>query len=370
MGSLSQQPKPLVGGQALFEGVMMRYAQRSPRAGTGSAQRWVAVVRRSNGTFATKAARISVPTTGVGSWPLLRGLSALAGGLRAGQQALRFSAEIYAKDATQEGAASEAKPSGTIGSLLGLAWAITGDVPEALVETEAPTSKPGWFVLPTFAFTLLLVVLPQLLVGLLVWLFGAELSITGPAFQLLTGAAILSIIVSYVLGIRQFRDVYRVFQYHGAEHKTVHAFERELPLTVAAAKPMPTLHPRCGTTFLVFLALLAVAGYIGVGAILGSTAGFSASGPVAQHLIFMGAKLLALPLVAGVAFELQRVLARLNSRGPLRILQIPGYLVQRITTIEPDELQLDVAVTALRLALPQPQPAEQAPAPSPPLPSS
>ena len=304
-----------------------------------TAQRCVAVVRRADGELVVRETSVGVPSSGPASWPLVRGLAALGNGMRAGQQALRFSAGIFAEEVAT-------------GALLSIAWALTTDGSETSAA-ELPPPKPLWFVLPITGFVLLFIVLPQLTIGVLDWLFGLQLSLTGSTFQLLSGAAILTILLGYVLGIRQVPYVYRVFQYHGAEHKVVRAHEAQLSLNVQSARPMSTLHPRCGTTFIVFVAGMATLAFVGLGALLAQLLPPTAT-VVEQHLWLMLLKLVALPVVAGVAYEQQRLLARIAGSGSLRFLQLPGYLVQRITTIEPDDHQLDVAVTALRLALSDP----------------
>jgi uncharacterized protein YqhQ len=174
------------------------------------------------------------------------------------------------------------------------------------------------------------------------------LAIQSPAFQAMTGTLKLVIVVGYLLAIRRVPDIRRVFQYHGAEHKTISAYEASLPLTVAHARAQTTLHPRCGTTFLVMVALVSIVVFTAVGAALPSIHTGSA---FADNLVFLAEKLPFLPILAGITFEIQRVFARYCSTGPLRVLLWPGFLVQKITTAEPDDAQLEVALASLRATL-------------------
>jgi len=174
------------------------------------------------------------------------------------------------------------------------------------------------------------------------------LDVQSPAFQALTGAFKLTIVIGYLLLIRRIPDIHRVFQYHGAEHKTISAYEAEEALTVENARAKTTLHPRCGTTFLVMVAIVSILIFTGIGAFLPRIHTGSA---LADNLVFFLEKLPFLPAIAGLTFEIQRVFARYCTTGPLRVLLWPGFLVQKITTIEPDDAQLEIALSSLRATL-------------------
>jgi len=194
---------------------------------------------------------------------------------------------------------------------------------------------------------LLFVALPQAFAQGTSSVFGLELDVRSSQFQLLTGAAKICIIVGYMLLIRRIPEIYRVFQYHGAEHKSIHAYESGMGLEVAHARAKTTLHPRCGTTFIVMVALVSILVFTALGPFLPQL-GF---GKLADNVLFFLMKLPFLPLIAAVTFELQRVLARHATKGPLRALLWPGFLVQKITTIEPDDKQLEVALAALAVTI-------------------
>jgi uncharacterized protein YqhQ len=147
--------------------------------------------------------------------------------------------------------------------------------------------------------------------------------------------------------IRRLPEIYRVFQYHGAEHKSIYAYELGEELTVHNARRHTTLHPRCGTTFIVMVALVSIL----VFSVLGPFLPQLGLGKLGDNLLFFFMKLPFLPLIAAITFELQRVLSKHCSTGPLSVLLWPGFLVQKITTIEPDDRQLEVALSALLVTL-------------------
>src|SRR5690606_9728773 len=132
------------------------------------------------------------------------------------------------------------------------------------------------------------------------------------------------------------------FQYHGAEHKTIYAYEKGLPLTVENVRKQSTLHPRCGTTFLIVVILVSiVAGSVATPLLLPNMQGLEA------QLLTLAIRIALLVPIAAVSYELQRLSARYCTRGPLRILLWPGFLFQKITTREPDDSQIEIAIAAM-----------------------
>jgi uncharacterized protein YqhQ len=236
----------------------------------------------------------------------------------------------------------------------------------ATQDVDAPPSgEPGekkggtlLALLPILFAVALFIALPQVVAEGVNKLLKLGLEVTSPGYQAITGAAKLAIIVSYLLLIRRMAEVRRVFQYHGAEHKTITTYEAGEDLVVANARPKTTAHARCGTTFLVMVALVSVVVFSLAGAFFPHLPG----GRLAQFLGFFLVKLPFLPLVAAVTYEIQRVFARYCTTGPLRALLWPGFLVQKITTAEPDDAQLEVALASLRAALWR-EAAREAPAP-------
>jgi uncharacterized protein YqhQ len=204
------------------------------------------------------------------------------------------------------------------------------------------------------------VVLPQAAAALVNRVGGLALDLRSPYFQALTGLFKLCIVVGYLLLIRRIPEIRRVFQYHGAEHKTISTYEANETLVVANARGKTTLHPRCGTTFIVMVALVSIFAFTGIAPLLPH---LPVSGFVENVLLIL-LKLPFLLPIAAVTFEIQRIFARYCARGPLRALLWPGFLVQKITTIEPDDAQLEVALAALRTTLWRERAREAAPAAS------
>jgi uncharacterized protein YqhQ len=331
--------RPYIGGQALIEGVMMR----SPHG-------FAAVLRRRDGTLLAREEPMRDVRQGRLAWPIVRGVVALVEALKLGSRALRFSAEVYERDLEAEEAEKAAPKGPGLLSVLSLpVIALTTNEPEAVPPSPSDSDpKRRLTTWLSIAFALaLFVALPQAFAQGTSSVLGLELDVRSSGFQLLTGAAKMLIIVGYMLLIRRIPEIYRVFQYHGAEHKSIHAYESGLGLEVEHARSKTTLHPRCGTTFIVMVALVSIIVFTVIGPFLPQL-GF---GKLADHVLFFLMKLPFLPLIAAVTFELQRLLARHATKGPLRMLLWPGFLVQKITTIEPDDAQLEVALAALAVTL-------------------
>lgn len=336
--------RPYIGGQALLEGVMMR----SPHA-------FSAVVRRRDGSLVVRERPMADLRTGARAWPIVRGMVALVEALKLGSQALRFSAEIYEKDLEeeekeQEAAKAKAASSTTLLSALSLpivSLLTTEPDLSGAKSTAADKGKSLMGVLSVVFAIGMFVALPQAFAAGASSLFNLNLDVRSPLFQLLTSSAKMVILVSYMLLIRRLPEIYRVFQYHGAEHKSIYAYESGAELTVENARARTTLHPRCGTTFIVMVALVSIVVFSGLGPFLPQLG----LGKLGDNLLFFAMKLPFLPLIAAITFELQRVLAKHCSTGPLSLLLWPGFLVQKITTIEPDDKQLEVALSALLVTL-------------------
>ncbi|MBK7585025.1 MAG: DUF1385 domain-containing protein [Myxococcales bacterium] len=314
---------------------------------------YAAVVRRRGGALMVREEEMVDPRVGAKAWPLVRGITTLVEALKLGSRCLRFSAEVYEQDLEAEEKAGGARPkSGGPSTLAALSLSIIALV-TADPESPPPTSgKDGGagkslFTLLTVLFAIgLFVALPQAFAEGTSRVFKLGLDVRDPRFQVITGAAKLLIVVGYMLAIRRMPEIYRVFQYHGAEHKAIHAYEAGQELVVANARSKTTLHPRCGTTFLVMVAMVSILVFTAIGPLLPQLG----LGKLGDNLLFFLMKLPFLPFIAAITFEIQRALARWG-KGPLALLLYPGFLVQKITTIEPDDSQLEVALAALRSAL-------------------
>lgn len=332
--------RPYIGGQALIEGVMMR----SPHA-------FAAVCRRKSGELIVREAPMQDTRRGRRAWPLVRGVTALVEALRLGSRALRFSIEIYERD-LEEAERAKAPPPTTLPSTLTLASlpivALLTSEPDGAVLSGKAEKGRGLLTAVSILLAIgLFVALPQFLATGANWLFGLGLDLRSAGFQVLTGMSKMLILVGYMFLIRQSSEFYRMFQYHGAEHKSIYTYEAGEELSVENARKKTTLHPRCGTTFLVMVALVSIVVFSALAPLLPNFGESLLLGNVLLLLL----KLPFLPLIAAITFELQRLFARFATQGPLRVLLWPGFLVQKITTIEPNDEQLEVALGALAVTL-------------------
>ena len=299
---MAKAKQPYIGGQAVIEGVMMK--------APGSVS---VAVRRPDGSLLVHEEPYE-SKLGKGVWKLVgfRGVATLVESLKLGYRALQFSAE---QQMTEEEKASQG--GGRMAMVLSVLLAL------------------GLFV-----------ALPQALASGSGKLFGIDFGLSDANFHLVIGAFKLLIVTAYMVGISRIKEVRRVFQYHGAEHKTINAVERELPLTVESVRSMTTMHPRCGTTFLIVVVIVSIA--VGT-AVAPLVMPVGAKGFVPQVGLLL-LRILLLPVIAAISYELQRLSARYCQTGPLRAFLLPGFLFQKITTREPDDDQIEVAIAALEAA--------------------
>lgn len=338
--------RPYIGGQAVIEGVMMR----SPRS-------FAIAVRRRSGALNVRERPMTDDRKGARAWPFVRGVFAMVEALRLGSQALRYSSELYEIDL--EDAEAEDKDRKTKTTSPGLmstlaSWVLSiatldGDPGPAPKKEQDRTGGKSAFTWVALVIAMaIFIALPQATAYVASRLLHIAPDVRSFGFQVLTGFFKLAIVIGYMLVIRRVPEINRVFQFHGAEHKTIATWEAEKELTVANARPMSRLHPRCGTAFLVLVVLVSVLVFTAIGPLLPK---LPVGGTLLEHVLFFLMKLPALPVVAAITFELQRLTARFCLTGPLRIFLYPGFAVQLITTIEPDDTQLEVAIASLRATL-------------------
>jgi uncharacterized protein YqhQ len=282
-------------------------------------------VRRPDGSLALQRGKVSPlgKRYPVLKLPILRGCAVLFQSLYLGIKALNFSAEQAAAAA----APAEAPPAGLDGA-------------EAAPAKEKKELS-SWAIAGSMAFGLGLGIVLFLLLPL--WLTQlAEKMWLGPlsglSFNLLDGGLRAIFFLLYIFIISRMKDIHRVFMYHGAEHKVVFAWEAQGPLTVEAARGQSRLHPRCGTSFLLFVLLVSIVLF----ALIPKTAPFA---------VKLGGRLLLVPVVAGLSYEVLRLTARKRAAPLFAALVAPGLALQRITTQEPTDDMLDVAIVALEEAL-------------------
>jgi len=307
--------KPYIGGQAVLEGVMMR-----------SPQSFVVAVRKPEGTIAVREQPWTTFFSGVRflRWPFVRGGVVLLESLHNGFSALKFSAEHALPEEPAKQSANGAAASRKL------------DLSSSVMLVVATIFMLGLFIAA-----------PHLLTYGLSRLVGPSLDSRGVLFQLVDGVLRLAILLGYLLAISKTRDAARLFQYHGAEHKAIWTYESGLPLTVENARPFTTFHPRCGTSFLFVVVCVAVLLHV---ALLPLVPTLSSNRLVHQLLLVLIKVPIAFP-IAGIAYELQRLSARERCPSIIRALTRPGIWLQRITTREPTDGQLEIALLALERAL-------------------
>lgn len=290
--------------------------------------------------------------------PGLRGIGTLYESLALGYGALQFSAEQQMEE--------EAAPRPGITSMLPvllfpalLATTDPGDAPEgeAPKASSSSASTRGAMLISTLLAMGLFIALPQLLATLAGWLIGVDLDLGDWRFHALTGLFKLLVLTGYLVGISQIPEIRRVFQYHGAEHKTIFAYEAGLAPTVDNVRAQSTLHPRCGTTFLITVVLVSVI----LGSIVTPLVLPGATG-IGGQLATLALRISLLPAIAAISYELQRFSARHCTTGPLRVLLWPGFLFQKITTREPDDTQIEVAIASMQSAFWRQREGDRAPA--------
>jgi uncharacterized protein YqhQ len=295
----SSDDEILVGGQAVIEGVMMR----SPKG-------YSVAVRRQDGTVRVmKDALLALGAKWkVFKAPILRGVGVLGQALVLGIRALRFSVE---EALTEEDAKKIAKEPAQVSS-----WLIAGNL-----------------VLALGVNILLFIALPLLITRLLQTQVGFQSSLL---FNGIDGFFRVLVFVIFLYSVSWMKDMNRVFQYHGAEHKTVYNFESRQDLSVTNAQKFSTLHPRCGTSFLLVVMIVSILVFS-----LVHFDGFA--GKLLSRIVL-------LPLVAGISYEIIRYSAK-HPKSLLRIVTLPGLLLQKITTKPPDDKQVEIAIRALEEAL-------------------
>ena len=303
-----------IGGQALIEGVMMRGPEKQ-----------AIVVRDQEGNLVEKVEDLKFikdryPVLG---WPLIRGAVNFMASMVNGVKALMYSAEFYPEEESMQPSKFE----------LWLEKHLSSKKLESAVIALAVALGVG---LSIFLF----MILPTFVTGGLLHFFPSA-----PMWlrNLLEGALKILIFLLYLIFCSKQKDIYRVFQYHGAEHKTIFCYEAGLPLTVENVRKQPRHHPRCGTSFLfvvIFVNILLSSVIFGIW-------------PIKQTLLRTLIHLLILPLVVGITYEFNRWVGRhVQDSALAKVLTKPGLWMQNFTTNEPDDGMIEVAIRSLELVLP------------------
>ncbi|HKD86429.1 MAG TPA: DUF1385 domain-containing protein [Terriglobales bacterium] len=294
----SGEETTLVGGQAVLEGVMMR----SPHA-------WGICIRRPDGTLATHSEpleKLSDKHKWM-AWPFVRGIMTLGQAMGLGFRALRYSANI---------ALDELQP-----------------------EQEKKIEISGWVIAVNLILSLGFFIFMYKFVPLLAAtklknhypVFGNQI-----LFNVVDGVIRIGLFLLFIWGISLWADIRRVYQYHGAEHKTVFAFENNDAMTIKNAQKYVTWHPRCGTSFLMTVMLIAMLFYMLI--------------PATTFWARFASRIALLPVIAAVSYELIRFAAKHGS-SLFALMTKPGLWLQRITTQPPDDTQVETAIVALNEAM-------------------
>ncbi|MCI6321134.1 MAG: DUF1385 domain-containing protein [Clostridiales bacterium] len=303
-----------IGGQALIEGILMRGPEKQ-----------AIVVRDQEGHLVEKIEELKLikdryPILG---WPLVRGTVNFLDSMVKGVKALMYSADFYPDEEAAQPSKFE----------LWLEKHLSSKKLESVIVALAVVMGVGLSLL-------LFMVLPTFLTSGLTHFF--------PGFpmwgrNLLEGILKIAIFLLYLFFCSRQKDIYRVFQYHGAEHKTIFCYEAGLPLTVENVRVQPRHHPRCGTSFLfvvIFVSILISSVVFGIW-------------PITNTLLRAAVHLLLLPLVVGITYEFNRWVGRhVQDSGLARVLTAPGMWMQNFTTNEPDDGMIEVAIRSLELVLP------------------
>jgi len=326
--ALESGEETLVGGQAVLEGVMMR----SPHA-------WAIACRKPSGEVVTLSQPLERPSEKHKwmAWPIVRGVMTLGYAMSLGYRALRFSANVAIEDLMQNEVVV-AKTASAVSPRRSEAGPITAE-PFRSQTREKAASISGWLATGNIILSLAFFIFMYKYLPLLA---ATELKKANPAlggqiaFNLVDGAVRLILFLLFIWGVSLFPDIRRVYQYHGAEHKTVFAFENGDPLDTAAVQKYSTFHPRCGTSFLMTVMLISIGFYMLV--------------PFTTFWARFASRIVLLPVIAGVSYEIIRFAAK--HRGSLfALMTAPGLWLQRITTQPPSDEQAQCAIVALDRAM-------------------
>lgn len=302
-----------IGGQALIEGIYMRGPDKQS-----------IVVRDQDGQLVVKTEELKLtkdhyPILGI---PFVRGAFAFIGTMVEGVKALMYSADFY----PDEG--EDAEPS-----------KLDQWLEQHLDSKKLDSLVVGFATVVAVAFSVgLFFLLPTVVTSLLKLLI--PMSVLGQ--NLVEGVLRIIIFLSYLILVSKMKDIRRVFSYHGAEHKTIFCYERGLELTVENVRKMPRHHPRCGTSFLFVVIILAILCY----SVLFSF--FTPPNVLVRILL----QLVLIPVVVGIAYEINRYVGR-HDNIVTRIITAPGLWLQNFTTFEPDDSMIEVGIESLKQVIPQ-----------------
>ena len=302
-----------IGGQALIEAILMRGPEKQ-----------AIVARKADGELVYKVEELKLvkkrhPILG---WPFIRGTVTFMDSMIKGVQAISWSAEQLPEDMQEEPGKIDRWLEKNLGS------------------EKAEKAIMGIAVFLGIALSVgLFFFLPTLITGLFDGIISSRL-----LKNLMEGLVRITLFLLYLWAVTHMSDIKRMFQYHGAEHKTIHCYERELELTVENVRAMPRQHPRCGTSFLFVVMIVSILVLMFV----------SWTSPLMRLVI----RLLLLPVIVGISYEINRWVGRHDNIFS-SILSWPGRKLQNLSTFEPDDSMIEVAIEALKRVIPEEQGADQ-----------
>lgn len=294
--------KSSVGGQAVIEGVMMQSKKKRAIA-----------VRKSDGEIVIEKNKIKswINEKNISKIPFVRGSFVLIETMIEGMKSLNFSSEFFMEDEEED----------KFDQFL-----------RKIFKDKANDVIIGFSMVLALVLSVgLFILLPTAIGGMFSKVISSNL-----ALNLIEGLIRIGILFGYIVLISRNKDIERVYQYHGAEHKSIYCYENDLELTVENARQFTTLHPRCGTNFLFIVMLTSI--------VLFSFFGWP------NPFVRIAMRIICIPIVAGISYEIIRFLGKYNNKFT-KIIAYPGMMLQKFTTREPDDEQLEVALEALKAVL-------------------
>lgn len=319
--------KTMIGGQALIEGIMMRGPKKD-----------AIVIRGKEGLTVEVSDRKLFPKDSYKSWPFFRGIFNFFDSQVTGVKALMRSADLAPEEMQEEPSKFD----------LWLEKKLGNEKFQQVIIGLAVAMGLGLSILLFF-------LLPMIIGG-----FFDKWLTSNVAVNLVEGVIRMIIFMAYMLLVSRMGEMKRVFSYHGAEHKTIRCYEAGLPLTVENVRTQTRLHPRCGTSFLLVVMVISILVFsVASSGLLALIPALEAiRGTFGYRLIMIAFKLLLLPVVVGITYEINRWCGR-NDNAFTRALSAPGMWMQNFTTNEPDDSMIEVAITAVQAVLPEEEGADR-----------
>lgn len=332
---MSEKKMTSIGGQAVIEGIMMRGPEKIAVA-----------VRKPDGDIIIDESEVKIKG-GIRKIPFIRGVFSFVDSLVIGIKALMFSANFYDDDGNpkEEKETEKIEKSEKSEKIDEKSKENSKNKSKKKDEKQENEEMPGWMMALTIATSLclsigLFIALPNLIAGFIVPGGAEDAGSNVVLYNLVESVVKMVIFLGYLILVSRMKDIQKVFEYHGAEHKTIFCYENGEELTVENVKKFKRFHPRCGTSFLLFVIVISIIV-------------FSIIGRFDSKILNMLIRIALLPVVAGVSYEIIRFAGKHTENKCVSWLNKPGMWLQRLTTREPNEKQIEVAIEALKAVLPK-----------------